>query len=277
MVRYRSRRPDDGAARVRLRELAASRRRFGYRRLHILLNREGSHMNLKKLRRLYAEERLQVRRRGGRKRALGTRAPMTIPQGPNQRWSMDFVSDALADGRRFRILVVVDDFTRECLCLVADTSLSGRRVARELDAVIVSRGRPVTCVSDNGTELTSMAILRWSQETSVDWHYIAPGKPTQNAFAESFNGRLRDELLNETLFTSLAHAREALDAWKQDYNTVRPHSGLGNLPPAVYARLSDPEKQRDGTLRLIGGFAPRPVAPPSQTGSNDERTLLITG
>ena len=277
MVRYRSRRPDDDAARVRLRELAASRRRFGYRRLHILLDREGSHMNLKKLRRLYAEERLQVRRRGGRKRALGTRAPMTIPQGPNQRWSMDFVSDALVDGRRFRILVVVDDFTRECLCLVADTSLSGRRVARELDAVIVSRGRPVTCVSDNGTELTSMAILRWSQEMSVDWHYIAPGKPTQNAFAESFNGRLRDELLNETLFTSLAHAREALNDWKHDYNTVRPHSGLGNLPPAVYARLSDPEKQRDGTLRSIGGFAPRPVAPPSQTGSNDERTLLIAG
>ena len=275
--RYASSRGDDAAVRERLCTLARQRRRFGYRRLHILLDREGSHMNLKKLRRLYAEERLQVRRRGGRKRALGTRAPMTIPQGPNQRWSMDFVSDALADGRRFRILVVVDDFTRECLCLVADTSLSGRRVARELDAVIVSRGRPVTIVSDNGTELTSMAILRWSQETSVDWHYIAPGKPTQNAFAESFNGRLRDELLNETLFTSLAHAREALDAWKQDYNTVRPHSGLGNLPPAVYARLSDPEKQRDGTLRSIGGFAPRPVAPPSQTGSNDERSLLITG
>ena len=190
---------------------------------------------------------------------------------------MDFVSDALADGRRFRILVVVDDFTRECLCLVADTSLSGRRVARELNAVIASRGCPVTCVSDNGTELTSMAILRWSQETSVDWHYIAPGKPTQNAFAESFNGRLRDELLNETLFTSLAHAREALEAWKHDYNNVRPHGRLGNLPPAVYARLGDPAKQRDGTLRSIGGFAPRPVAPPSQTGSNDERTLLIAG
>ncbi len=185
-VRYRSRRPDDGAVRARLRELAANRRRFGYRRLHILLAREGSQMNHKKLRRLYAEERLQVRRRGGRKRALGTRAPMAIPQGPNQRWSMDFVSDALTDGRRFRILAVVDDFTRECLCLVADTSLSGLRVARELDAVIINRGRPTTCVSDNGTELTSMAILRWSQETSVGWHYIAPGKPTQNAFVESF-------------------------------------------------------------------------------------------
>jgi putative transposase len=217
-VRYRSRRPDDGAVRARLRELAATRRRFGYRRLQILLRREGVRLNHKKLRRLYAEEQLQVRRRGGRKRALGTRAPMTIPQAANQRWSMDFVSDALADGRRFRILAVVDDFTRECLCLVADTSLSGLRVARELDAVIAGRGRPATCVSDNGTELTSMAILQWSQETGVDWHYIAPGKPTQNAFIESFNGRLRDELLNETLFVSLAHARAVLEIWRQDYN-----------------------------------------------------------
>jgi putative transposase len=276
-MRYRSRRPDDGVTRARLRELAAVRRRFGYRRLHILLDREGSHMNHKKLRRLYAEERLQVRPRGGRKRALGTRAPMVVPQGPNQRWSMDFVSDALTDGRRFRILVVVDDFTRECLCLVADTSLSGVRVGRELDTVFVTRGRPATCVSDNGTEFTSMAILRWSQETGIDWHYIAPGKPTQNAFVESFNGRLRDELLNETLFSSLAQVREALEAWKDDYNTLRPHSGVGNLPPAVYARLSVSAKQRDGTLRSLGGFAPRPVAPPSQTGSNDEQTLLIAG
>jgi putative transposase len=217
-IRYRSRRPDDAAARARLRELAAVRRRFGYRRLHILLRREGTHMNHKKLRRLYAEERLQVRRRGGRKRALGTRAPMAIPQGPDQRWSLDFLSDALADGRRFRIFAVVDDFTRECLCLVADTSLSGMRVGRELDAIIARRGRPAMCVSDNGTELTSMAILRWSQETRVEWHYIAPGKPTQNAFIESFNGRLRDELLNETLFISLAHARAALAEWKDDYN-----------------------------------------------------------
>ena len=276
-VRYRSRRPDDRAIRLRLRELAASRRRFGYRRLHILLEREGTHMNHKRLRRLYAEERLHVRRRGGRKRALGTRAPIAMPQGPNQRWSLDFVSDAFTDSRRFRILAVVDDFTRECLCLVADTSLSGRRVARELDAVIAARGRPLSCVSDNGTELTSMAILRWSQETRVEWHYIAPGKPTQNAFVESFNGRLRDELLNETLFTSLAHARAALAAWKDDYNTIRPHSGIGNLPPAIYAKLSAPGMQRDGTLRSIGGSAPRPVAPPSPMGSNEQQTLLIAG
>jgi putative transposase len=276
-IRYRSRRSDDAALRLRLRELAASRRRFGYRRLHVLLEREGTHINHKRLRRLYAEERLQVRRRGGRKRALGTRAPLALPQGPNQRWSLDFVSDAFTDGRRFRILAVVDDFTRECLCLVADTSLSGLRVARELDGVIAARGRPLSCVSDNGTELTSMAILRWSQETRVEWHYIAPGKPTQNAFVESFNGRLRDELLNETLFTSLAHARAALAAWKDDYNTIRPHSSVGNLPPAIYARLSAPEMQRDGRLRLIGGSAPRPVAPPSPMGSNEQQTLLILG
>jgi len=132
---------------------------------------------------------------------------MTLPQGPNQRWSLDFVSDTLTDGRRFRILAVVDDFTRESLCLVPDTSLSGARVARELDAVIATRGRPPLCVSDNGTELTSMAILQWCQDRQVGWHYIAPGKPQQNAFAESFNGRLLDECLNETLLTSLAQAR----------------------------------------------------------------------
>ena len=216
-------------------------------------------MNHKKLRRLYAEERLQVRRRGGRKRALGTRTPLAIPQGPNHRWSMDFLSDALSDGRRFRILAIVDDFTRECLCLVADTSLPGLRLVRELDAIIAERGKPLLCVSDNGTELTSMAILRWCQQTGVDWHYIAPGKPTQNAFIESFNGRLRDELLNETLFVSLAHARCALAAWKLDYNTVRPHSAIGNLPPAVYAKLGDPAMQR------------------GLTGSNDEPTQLIPG
>jgi len=276
-VRYRSRRPDDAVVKARLRELASIRRRFGYRRLHILLRREGIVMNHKKLRRLYREERLQVRRRGGRKRALGTRAPLTLPQGPNQRWSLDFLSDAMTDGRRFRILAVVDDFTRECLVLAADTSLPGLRVARELDALIAIRGCPAMIVSDNGTELTSMAMLRWSQERQVEWHYIAPGKPTQNAFIESFNGRLRDELLNETLFGSLAHACEALSLWKNDYNTIRPHSGLGNLTPAAYADRSAPDTQRDGTLRYTGGSAPRPVAPPSQIGSNQPRTLLIAG
>jgi putative transposase len=260
-VRYRSRQPDDATVRARLRELAAARRRFGYRRLHVLLRREGLHMNHKKLRRLYAEERLQVQRRGGRKRALGTRAPLTMPQGPNQRWSLDFLGDALSDGRRFRILAVVDDFTRECLGLAADTSPPGLRVARELDAIIAERSKPLLCVSDNGTELTSMAILRWCQATRV----------------ESFNGRLRDELLNETLFVTLAHARTTLAAWKLDYNTVRPHSAIGNVPPATYANRSDPANATGRVAALAWGYAPRPVAPPSVPCSNDERTQLIPG
>jgi putative transposase len=276
-IRYRSSRPDDGPIRIRLRELAAVRRRFGYRRLRVMLGREGIHMNHKKFRRLYGEERLQVRRRGGRKRALGTRRPMAIPQGPNQRWSLDFLSDTLTDGRRFRILAVIDDFTRECLCLVADTSLSGARVARELDAVIAQCGRPLSLVSDNGTEFTSMAILKWSQDAGIDWHYIAPGKPTQNAFIESFNGRLRDELLNEVLFTSLAHARAELAAWRIDYNTVRPHSAIGNLPPAGYIQLGHPVQQRAETLEQPEGSAPRPVAHPSEMSSNQQPTLLIPG
>ncbi len=217
-----------------MKAVAAERRRFGYRRVHIMLERQGIMMNLKKLRRLYREEKLQVRRRGGRKRALGTRRPMLLPDAPNIRWSLDFVSDALTDGRRFRVLAVVDDYSRECLALVADTSLSGHRVVRELDAVIARRGRPAMVVSDNGTELTSMAILSWCQRTGVEWHYIAPGKPMQNGFVESFNGRFRDELLNETLFSSLGEAREKIREWQDDYNLHRPHSSLGNIPPVEF-------------------------------------------
>jgi len=235
VARYVSRRSDDEALRARLRALAAERRRFGYRRLGYLLAREGLRPNHKKLLRIYREEGLKVRRRGGRKRALGTRAPLTLPPGPNQCWALDFVSDALVCGRRFRVLAVVDQFSRECVALVADTSLSGARVARELDAAIAIRGRPRCIVSDNGTELTSMAILRWSQERGVAWHYIAPGKPQQNGFSESFNGRLRDECLNETLFTSLRHARMVLSTWRLDYNMVRPHSKLGGRTPAEFA------------------------------------------
>lgn len=239
-VRYRSSRPDDGRLRDRMKALAHERRRFGYRRLHILLRREGYVVNHKRLFRLYREERLAVRRRGGRKRAMGTRAPITLPLLPNDRWSLDFVSDQFLDGRRFRILAVVDDCTRECLALVADTSLSGMRVARELDLLVARHGKPRTIVSDNGTELTSNPILTWADESRVDWHYIAPGKPQQNGFVESFNGRLRDELLNETLFRSLTHARDALEAWRRDYNTDRPHSRLGWLTPAAYAATFTP-------------------------------------
>ena len=213
VIRYEPARPDDGALRQRLRELAAERRRFGYRRLGYLLAREGIKPNHKKLLRIYREEGLRVRRRGGRKRALGTRRPMVLPDGPNQRWSLDFVSDSLICGRRFRILCVVDDFSRECLALVADTSLSGARVARELTSLIEVRGKPHTVVSDNGTELTSSAILRWSQERRVEWHYIAPGKPMQNGFVESFNNRLRDECPSEHLFANLRQALELISAW----------------------------------------------------------------
>ena len=240
---YRPKRGGDEAARARLRELANERRRFGYRRLAVMLKRDGMKMNLKKVYRLYKEELLSVRKRGGRKRALGTRAPMAVPQGANQRWSLDFVQDALNDGRRFRILNVVDDFTRECLASVIDTSLSGVRVIRELDRLCGLHGRPAMIVSDNGTELTSHAVLSWVEGTGVEWHYIAPGKPVQNAFVESFNGRLRDECLNEHVFRSLSQARRIVEAWRIDYNTVRPHSSLGGLAPSVFANRPSVEGQ----------------------------------
>jgi putative transposase len=233
--RYVGRRESDEAIRKRLRELAHERRRFGYRRLHLLLGRKGIRLNRKKLYRLYKEERLTVRKRGGRKRALGTRAPMPIPQGLNQRWSLDFVSDALIEGRRFRVLAVIDDFSRECLALAADNSLSGIRVARELNRIAELRGYPCLIVSDNGTELTSNAILKWQTEHGVEWHYIAPGKPMQNGFAESFFGRFRDECLNEHLFDSLKQARQIIENWRLDYNNERPHTSLDGLTPAEFA------------------------------------------
>jgi putative transposase len=239
-MNYRPRRPDDSLLRQRLRELAAERRRFGYRRLGWLLEREGQVLNRKKLYRLYREEKLMVRRRRGRKRALGTRAPMTVPSAINQRWSLDFVADALSDGRRFRILCVVDDFSRECLATVVDTSLGGVRVVRELDHLTAERALPRMVVSDNGTELTSCAVLRWATGR-LEWHYIEPGKPVQNAFVESFNSRLRDECLNEHVFLTLAEARETIEAWRDDYNYRRPHSSLGALTPAEFAVLKGQE------------------------------------
>ena len=267
-LRYRSRRADDTGLRKRLRELALERRRFGYRRLGWLLAREGHSMNHKKLYRLYREEKLMVRRRGGRKRALGTRAPMELPHTINQRWSLDFVSDTLADGRRFRILCIVDDFSRECVGTVVDTSLSGVRVVRELDRITLERSTPKVIVSDNGTELTSMAVLRWATDR-VGWHYIQPGKPVQNAFIESFNSKLRDECLNEHVFTSLAEARAIIAAWRHDYNHFRPHSSLGALTPTEFA-----DQQGDGPLEQVWGSADRPLAPPPHLGQNINRLYL---
>lgn len=193
-------------------------------------------MNRKKLYRIYREEKLVVRRRGRRKRAIGTRAPLALPDAINRRWSLDFVADALGDGRRFRILCVVDDFSRECLACVVDTSIGGVRVVRELERLVMERSAPRVIVSDNGCELTSTAVLRWSLGR-LDWHYIAPGKPVQNAFVESFNSRLRDECLNEHVFLSLAEARATIEAWRDDYNYRRPHSSLGALTPFEFAQL----------------------------------------
>lgn len=237
-----SKRLADTELRGRLKELSSERRRFGYRRLHVLLRREGWQVNWKKLYRIYKEEGLTVRKRGGRKRALGTRAPMAIPQGPNQRWSLDFVSDSLSCGRRFRILNVIDDFSRECLAAIVDTSLSGVRVARELDRIAEMRGYPCMVVSDNGTELTSNAMLAWQQDRGVGWHYIAPGKPMQNGFVESFNGRLRDECLNEHLFDNLRQARDLITDWRMDYNYERPHTSLDGMTPVEYATRSNKDQ-----------------------------------
>lgn len=248
--------PGDGDVRERLRSLAAERRRFGYRRLGILLQREGVSMNKKKLFRLYREEGLAVRRRRGRKRATGMRAPMTLPDGPNQRWSLDFVADSLSWGRRFRILCIVDDFTREALALVVDTSIGGQRMARELDTLVARRGRPATIVSDNGTEMTSRAILEWTNRTGLDWHYIAPGKPQQNGFVESFNGKLRDECLNEEVFATLAEARVVIERWRHDYNHIRPHSAHGGLSPET-VRMN----HAAGRLRNLINSAARPLPP----------------
>ena len=274
-VRYQATRLDDGHLRQRLKTLAQERRRFGYRRLHVLLRREGQVVNKKRVQRIYREERLTVRRRGGRKRAIGTRRPIEIPLAANQRWSLDFVSDQMTDGRRFRILTVIDNCTRECLALVADTSLSGRRVARELDVIIQNRGRPDTIISDNGTEYTSNAILGWADETGVGWHYIAPGKPQQNGFNESFNGRLRDELLNETLFRSLPHARAVLEAWRRDYNEQRPHSKLGWMTPRDYASAICGDA--GDRAAQPGGSARTPLATHLNPGPNQPRTLVMAG
>jgi putative transposase len=274
MVRYRPGRAADEALRSRMRELAAERRRFGYRRLHVLLRREGLVQNRKRTQRLYREEGLTVRRRRGRKRATGSRAPLLLPALPNARWSIDFVHDQLACGRRFRLLNVIDDVTKECLLALADTSISGKRVARELTALLARRGRPTMIVSDHGTEFTSNAMLGWTGENRIAWHFIAPGKPMQNGICESFNGRMRDELLNETLFFGLDHARKAIASWVADYNERRPHSALRYQTPAAYAatlaatgdRRSNPDQLRRS-----------PVAPSAPLRQSQPETLACAG
>lgn len=274
MVRYRSTKPPETALRTRLRELANERRRFGYRRLFIMLRREGEPSGINRIYRLYREEGLAVRKRKGRKRAIGVRAPILVEARPNARWSLDFVHDQMASGRRFRVLNILDDVTHECLGAIPDTSISGQRVARELDAIIERRGKPGMIVSDNGTELTSRAIFAFAGEHNIHWHYTEPGKPQQNGYVESFNGKMRDELLNETLFFSLDHTRTVIAAWVEDYNTTRPHSSLAYQTPAAYAEKFAATGCHAPPLR---GSARQPVAYTAQPGIQMPKTLKAAG
>lgn len=229
-------RPDEEQLRDRLRVLAGERPRFGYRRLYVLLRREGTGTNHKRVYRIYREEGLMVRKRK-RKRVWQARSlGLGAPTRPNQRWSMDFVSDVVAAGRRIRALAVVDAFTRESLAIEVDTSITGERVVRVLEAIVERRGFPETIQVDNGPEFTSRALDQWAYERQVALSFIEPGKPTQNAYIESFNGGLRDECLNSHWFGSIREARVLIETWQEDYNEARPHSALGYLAPAEYRR-----------------------------------------
>ena len=235
VLRYSHSRRDDSALRERLKELAALYPRYGYLMLHALLRREGLVTNRKRTYRIYTELGMQVRTKRRRK-LVRPRLAMGLPGRPNERWSLDFMSDQLTCGRRFRILNVVDDYSRECVGQLVDLSISGARMARFLGELGQERGLPRSIVCDNGTEMTSKAMFFWSREAGVQLNFIQPGKPTQNAFVESFNGKFRDGCLNQHWFRSLAEARAITDAWRTHYNEVRPHRSLDYQPPAVFAR-----------------------------------------
>lgn len=248
--RYRPRGRPDAAVRQRLRELAAERRRFGYRRLHVLLRREGLVANQKRTYRLYRAEGPQVRRRKGKRVAPGQRPTPIVLSAPNQQWSLDFLSDALAWGRTFRLLAVIDNYTREALVIDVGPSIPGRRVVAVLNRVIAERGTPAELLMDNGPELTGKALDQWAYERGVQLHFIEPGRPVQNAWIESFNGRPRDECLNEHWFLSLADAQQIIEQWRLDYNRQRPHSALGYLTPEEFSRAA-PIRQIQ-PRRLVG-------------------------
>jgi transposase InsO family protein len=262
MIRYRSRRPAETEPRAQPRHLANERRRFGCRRLFILLRQEGEPSGINRIYRLDRQEGLTARKRRARRRAVGIRAPILVEARANARWSLDFIHDQLASGRRFRILNIVDVVTRECLAAIPDTSISGRRVARELTDLIERRGKPGLIVCDNETEFTSRAVLAWAQESQIHWHFIPPGKPMQNGFCESFDGRMRDDLLNESLFFGLDYARTKITDWINDY-TAPPTFGARLRTPAAYAanrpatcdRLRNPDQ-----LRRLHVLHPRPTA-----------------
>jgi putative transposase len=239
--RYRKRTPEDGELRKRLQTLAELNPRYGSPRLSVLIRREFGAINHKRVERLYGEEALQLPRRRRRKRGKRS-APLPVPKEPNQRWSMDFMSDSLSDGRRFRTLEIVDDFTRECVGIEVDTSFRGSRVAQVCERISAERALPEAIVADNGPEFTSKAFLAWCESRGVRMHFIDPGKPTQNAFIESFNGKFRDECLNEHWFLSLSHARHLIEEWRRKYNEERPHSSLGYLTPRAFRQAYEAGK-----------------------------------
>ena len=221
----------------RLRFLASERPRFGYRRLHLLLKRDGLEINHKRVYRVYRAEGLAVRQKVRRRLAVGERQQKPQVSAANQRWSLDFVADQLASGQRFRVLNVVDDFTRECLVMHVGVSITGHDVVRELAAVVRFRGPPLAIITDNGPEFAGKALDLWTHELGISHLFIRPGKPVENAYIESFNGRLRDECLNLHWFLSLEQARVILSTWRADYNQVRPHTSLGGQTPDEFARL----------------------------------------
>jgi putative transposase len=233
--RYRFRRPADDEFRQKLRAIALQRPAFGYRRLGYFLRKDGLRFNHKKLLRVYRSEGLGLPRKRPRKRLWQRPQPLLRAAFPNERWSIDFVADQLGSGRRFRVLTIMDDFTRRWPLTIVDTSISGTRVVRALDELAKTHPLPKAIVSDNGTEFTSGAFLAWAEKRGIELRFIQPGKPNQNAFVESFNGKFRLEFLNAHWFSTLDDARREIEAWRVDYNDVRPHSSLDQTPPAEFA------------------------------------------
>lgn len=245
LYRYRSRRPESAPLRARIEEIAAIKRRYGYRRVYVRLRREGWEVNRKRVYRLYREAGLAVRRRKRKRIGLFERKPLPKPIAANVSWSMDFVADGLIGGRRLRCLTIVDDCTRECLAIEVDTSITGLRVQGVLDRLADMRALPQSITVDNGPEFDSQVLDKWAYRSGVRLSFIRPGKPNENAYIESFNGKFRDECLNEHWFITLAHARSIIEAWRIEYNTERPHSSLGNQTPQEFAndRLDKDERR----------------------------------
>lgn len=233
--RYQSVKKDDGELRNKIVSLAHQNKRFGFKRINALLKADGIEVNHKKVYRIYKEEKLAVKRKK-RKQKLKRACSLILATFPNEMWSMDFVSDSLAYGRKFRTLNIIDVLTRECLAIEADFSLPSARVIRVLDRIIELRGKPKSIRIDNGAEFTSLIIIQWAEKNGIKLDYIQPGKPTQNAFVESFNGKFRDECLNENWFLNLNHAKVLIEEWRISYNTYRPHSSLNYMTPESFAK-----------------------------------------